>query len=221
MYPIVPPLLMVALLLGSARANVMGVDRTVEAGAAGLHVVVASIDRLRQLSLFPNDNRLLRRIAYVETRDGVDIATYREGYHGGIWQVDEEVFLQTQDVAAAPELAMLLQEVEEGTGIDWLAVVWSDLRRPLHSALATSIYFTLVAEEIPGAGNVEGQARYWKNYFSSDSRETVNDFINAVEELESEGEVCTAYMYTINTYAHVHVGTVNKLIQPRNKAISL
>ena len=203
MCPTVPSSLMMALLLGRASAIVMGVDRTVEPEAAGLHVVVASIDRLRQLNLFPSDNQLLRRIAYVETRDGVDIATYRDGYHGGIWQVDEEVFLQTQDVATAPELELLLQEVMEGTGIDWLAVVWTDLRRPLYSALATSIYFTLVPGEIPGTGNVEGQARYWKRYFSSDSQETANDFINAVKEFESEGELCT-YIYTVHIHSYVH-----------------
>lgn len=198
---IVPLFLRVALLLSGARAIAMGVDRTVEPEAAGLHVVVASIDRLRQLNLFPNDNQFLRRIAYVESRDGVDITTYRDGYHGGIWQVDEEVFLLTQNVAAAPELELLLQGVMEGTGIDWLAVVWSDLRKPLYSALATSIYFTLVPGEIPGAGDLQGQASYWKNYFSSDPQETVNDFIRAVEELESEGEACTCTRSVQSTHS--------------------
>lgn len=37
--------------------------------------------------LFNNDRLFLRRLAYVESRDGTDPKTYRQGYDGGIWQV--------------------------------------------------------------------------------------------------------------------------------------
>ena len=173
--------------MGRSSCNTAGVDRTVELEAAGLSVVVASIERLRQLNIFPTNNQLLRRIAYVETRDGVDIITYRSGYHGGVWQVDEAVFLQTQNTTTAPALALLLDRVLMTTGIDWRAVVWEELRKPLFSALAVSVLFTLVPAEIPGAGEVERQARYWKDHFNNDRLETVQNFVDAVEELESEG----------------------------------
>ena len=101
--------------------------------------------------------------------------------------MDEAVFLQTQNTTTAPALASLLDGVLTITGIDWRAVVWEDLRRPLFSALAASILFTLVPAEIPGAGEVERQARYWKDHFNDDPLETVQDFVDAVEELESEG----------------------------------
>ena len=37
----------------------------------------------------------MRRLAYVESRDGLDTDTYREDYHGGIWQVCDTQIIQT------------------------------------------------------------------------------------------------------------------------------
>ncbi|KAL5503271.1 hypothetical protein EMCRGX_G010194 [Ephydatia muelleri] len=36
---------------------------------------------------------LLRRVAYVESKDGTESFTYRSGYDGGIWQIDQTAFL--------------------------------------------------------------------------------------------------------------------------------
>ena len=57
-------------------------------GTSGTAVTTAAIDRMLIFGVFPSDNRLLRRVAYVETRDGVDVNTYRcvcvcEGGGGG------------------------------------------------------------------------------------------------------------------------------------------
>lgn len=42
--------------------------------------------------IFSEDRLFLRRLAYVESRDGTDAKTYRAGYNGGIWQVNDIVF---------------------------------------------------------------------------------------------------------------------------------
>ena len=170
-----------------ARGMVSAVDRTVEPEEAGSDVVMATIEQIKQFNLFPDDNRLLRRIAYAETRDGVDILTYRQGYHGGIWQVDEAIFTQTQDNNSFPELFPLVQGIQQRTGLNWLVISWNELRRPLFSGLAASIYLALIPEEIPGPGDIKGQASYWKKYFNSDPLDTAQTFVDAVEELESEG----------------------------------
>ena len=84
-------------------------DLTTELQAAGTDVVLASIALIQPLTIFPNDNRLLRRVAFAETRDGVDMDTFRPGYNGGIWQVDEDIFNQTQDTTANPELVHIIR----------------------------------------------------------------------------------------------------------------
>ena len=170
-----------------AHGMISAVDRTIDPGEAGTDVVVATIEQLKELNVFPPNNRLLRRIAYAETRDGVDIATYRPGYDGGIWQVDEIVFLLTQANSTSPELFPLLMEIRDLTDLDWLTLSWNELRRPFFSGMAASIYLAVLPEEIPGPGDIDGQARYWKQFYNSDPQDTVDDFVFAVEELESAG----------------------------------
>ena len=171
------------------------VDRTIRPGEAGTDVVMATIEQLEQLNVFPDTNRLLRRIAYAETRDGVDIATYRPGYDGGIWQVDELVFLRTQDTDTYPELEPLLRRILQLTSLDWLALPWNELRRPFFSGMAASIYLAVLPEDIPGPGDIAGQARYWKQFYNSDPLDTEQGFAFAVEELESIG-IHVACMYS-------------------------
>ena len=185
----------VVVVMTAADHGRSAVDRTITTGEAGFDVVVATIDLLRQLDIFPDDNRLLRRISFAETRDGVDFETYRAGYDGGIWQVDEPIFLQTQNLQLHPELRPLVEEIRQLTGLDWLALPWNELRRPFFSAMAAALFLSVVPEEIPGPGDVVGQARLWKMIYNSDPRNTEESFIAAVEELESEG-VCSTHTHT-------------------------
>ena len=53
------------------------IDLTTVPETAGIDVVFASVSRIQQANIFPDDNRLLRRVAFAETRDGIDPDTYR------------------------------------------------------------------------------------------------------------------------------------------------
>ena len=55
------------------------VDQTTVAEGSGENVVKAVIAKIRQTGIFSEDNSLLRRIAYAESKDG---NTYRAGYYG-------------------------------------------------------------------------------------------------------------------------------------------
>ena len=44
--------------------------------ASGSAVVHAVVRRIEDSNIFPSDNQLLRRIAYVESKDGTDSGTY-------------------------------------------------------------------------------------------------------------------------------------------------
>lgn len=53
------------------------IDLTTVPETVGIDVVFASVSRIQQANIFPDDNRLLRRVAFAETRDGIDLDTYR------------------------------------------------------------------------------------------------------------------------------------------------
>lgn len=53
------------------------VDLTIVPETSGTAVVFAAVSRIQLSNIFPDDQRLLRRVAYVETRDGIDADTYR------------------------------------------------------------------------------------------------------------------------------------------------
>ena len=52
-------------------------DLTIVPETSGIDVVFASVSRIQQANIFSDDNRLLRRVAFVESRDGIDLDTYR------------------------------------------------------------------------------------------------------------------------------------------------
>ena len=63
------------------------VDDTRRPGAKGAEVVESVVNLIDAACIFPEDKLFLRRLAYIESSDGNDPKTYRENYHGGIWQV--------------------------------------------------------------------------------------------------------------------------------------
>jgi len=62
-------------------------DETLVSGASGRDVVEAVTARLDASCIFPDDKLFFRRLANVESTDGIDSSTFRSGYYGGIWQV--------------------------------------------------------------------------------------------------------------------------------------
>ena len=143
------------------------VDETLEPGTSGEAVVKATVKRIRDLQetqvQLDDDKDLLYRIALVETRYGTDNDTYRADYHGGIWQVDEDMFNETK-VILDPS-SRLARNIANLIEIQWHATTWEDLRKPLHSGLAARLFLAGIDEEIPLASDIEDQARYWKTYY--------------------------------------------------------
>jgi len=75
------------VLLGLVALGTTTEDGTLTPGGSGSQLVESSCDRIQASCIFDDDKLLLRRIAYVESQDGLSPDTYRDGYHGGIWQV--------------------------------------------------------------------------------------------------------------------------------------
>ena len=117
------------------------------------------------------------RIACVESNFGNDANTYQDNYHGGIWQVDEIGFKDTQDVASHNKLTERFKQIQNAAGINWQSVTWEDLRKPIYSGIAARLFLLNNPTVIPTT--VRGQAQYWKEYYNTEKgKGTVQDFIN-------------------------------------------
>ncbi|XP_072045520.1 uncharacterized protein [Amphiura filiformis] len=115
-------------------------------------------------NIFP-DKGFLRRTARVESNDGCHPSTFRSGYHGGIFQVDKVGFQDTQNTASHPGLTSKHQAIQKEFGIDWKTVQYSDLQKPLYSAIAARLLLSNKPEAIPST--VAGQAAYWKKHYNT------------------------------------------------------
>ena len=133
----------------------------------------------------------------METKDGADSAkTFRESYHGGLWQVDEKFFLQTKDTSTYPILLEKHKEIKSKLDIDWTTVKWEDLRAPLYCGLAAWLYMCTRKDPIPL--NIEEQAEFHKkNYEKPDDSNFNKMFVEAVAVMETIKEgIVTVYTST-------------------------
>ena len=162
------------LLLGASAAVID--ERIIEPGANGTSVVLLTVAHLQQTTVFADDNGMLRRIAYAETRDWT-----REG--DNIWQVSEDALLQTQ-VSDHPTLTVKHSLIFRELEIDWVSVEWPQLEKPLYSAIAARLVLFLAPERLPDASDIEGQALFWKRYYSPNG--SVEEFSGAAHELEGK-----------------------------------
>ena len=181
-----------SVLFGIARCQ--GQDLTTQSGTNGSAVVSACIAQIVESRIFSSDNEMLRRIAYVETGYGNDMDTYRSGYDGGIWAVDQQLFDITQDTVTFPALIPLQEQVQSNFSIAWSSVQWNDLRMPLYSALAARLYFYTVSDPIPLSSNIQSQATYWVTHYNtlgmvSDFETLVNELVTISGKLISHGVV--------------------------------
>ncbi|XP_072021860.1 uncharacterized protein [Amphiura filiformis] len=156
-------------------------DLTRKPNTKGKDVTQAAVDVVVQSGIFPKDNDFLRRIACVESKDGTHPNTYRAGYDGGIWQVDRIGFEDTKDTVSHPGLVAKYVQIHQAFGIDWSRVQWSDIRKPLYSAIAARLFLSNKPHAIPNSADIVGQAAYWKLHYNTAGNGTEQDFIDRVE----------------------------------------
>ena len=154
-----------------------------ENGRSGTDVVLLSIAYIHQVAIFQDDNNLLRRIAFVETKDGSNPDAFNQGNSGGIWAVDEDTFLNMQiNKNSNSSLLQKYEEIRNLFGIEWEAVQWSELNKPLYSALAARLVLFIAPEDIPSSEAVPAQAKFWKDHYNGDG--SIKDFVRAANKLE-------------------------------------
>ncbi|XP_071145061.1 uncharacterized protein [Mytilus edulis] len=137
-------------------------DKTRTPNASGSDVVEAVVNLIREACIFPNDKLYLRRLAYVESMDGLEANTYRPNYYGGIWQIDQDMF---QQIATAIVLDDAKKMITQRIGIDRSKVQWIDLAKPLYSGLAAALFTLLKAGKNGIPRGIHYQANFWVNTY--------------------------------------------------------
>ena len=171
--------------------------------ACGSDVVEAVIARLKKCDIFSEDHQFLRRLAFVETRDGADENTFTRQESGGIWGLhkdklnvlhSETSLFKNETVWTVVSECIAMVVIENTRGPMVPSVDF--LNKPLLSGLAAGLYLyylgTNGTASIPLAENRTGQAQFWKKYYHS-GNVTEDDFIQRVYILEREGK-CILYI---------------------------
>ena len=183
-------------------------DLTLQEGANGAAVVQAVIAKMDSSEIFPSDHRLLRRIAYVENRDGTGRGAQSLSCRGGIWAVEKGRF---KELALAVELSAIRDDIRRVFLIDWALVAWNDLLKPFYSGLAARLilfYLELSGTAgIPLAGDIQNQAQFWfREYHSGRGNVTVEQFVMEVNILDKvEGvfidttKITSLYLHSWNS----------------------
>lgn len=170
------------LVLGIVRGQA---DHTRSDGAKGSAIVEAVLAELHDACVYPEDGQLLRRLAFVESRDGMDPATYAAPGSGGIWRVEQSMLQRTQ--SERQHLAQQYDLIRNKLGIEWPSVTGDDMRRPLYSALAAALFLTLEGSPVTVPLTVEGQAAFWLSHYrhpAAGSGLTEQNFTEPVKNLQ-------------------------------------
>ena len=163
-------------------------ERILQHGSNGTAAVLLTVAYIEKSSVFADDNGMLRRIAYVETRDGTRA-------HQNIWAVSRQALQQTQ-LSEHPTLNVKHNLIALEFAIGWNTVELEDLERPFYSAIAARLLLFLAPERLPDSNDIEDQARFWKQYYNING--SLSDFTGAAYELEG--------------LAHAGSHTIHKLV---------
>ena len=166
-------------------------DRTLEDGAVGLDVVEVTIKKIKDSQIFPDDNGIMKRIAYVESKFGENSTVYGHGQFGGIWMLNKVAFDQlTLNRENHQEINdKIYPALKDYFKIDFTEISYNKLREPLLSGIFARMFLHIINEQIPEFSSIEGQAAFWRdNYNDSNSDRSVESFMNDVNHMEKTYE---------------------------------
>ncbi|CAH1777088.1 unnamed protein product [Owenia fusiformis] len=162
--------------------------RLLDVTARGADVVNDVVEEIGRAKIFPNDQRFMKRIAFLETRNG---ESANEG-SGGIWKVSKKAFEDIQN--NGDTFHKRLQEKEDliqaNWGLKWNNLAYRDLDSPFISGLAARLYLSNDPSPIPAEKELDLQTRYWADKYhpANDEIESKETAIAALKRAEL-GEV--------------------------------
>ena len=178
-----------------AQNNGCSVDKSIRKQISGLgsngSELVNTIVRILECSGdFEDDNLFMRRLAYVETRDGA------EGQGStGIWNATKHHLNAMAYGVRMGSFPDLVDQTCEEFGVDMKVAVRNpeslDLTDPLVSGVVARFYLHYVTVErgiqIPSGEDVNGQATFWFSQFRmNDGTATPQHFTRRVAKLKGQ-----------------------------------
>ena len=97
-----------------------------------------------------------------------------------------------------------IDEIRQAFHIDWRAVTWQDLRKPLYSGLAAALYLTLKAgtQELPQT--VEAQGKFWGDRYHTGG--APYNYTSTVEQMKTGRMLSTFLLYlNYNNYNYYNI----------------
>lgn len=132
--------------------------------------------------LFPSKGLMHKTVAH-ESHMGQHPNTFREGYYGGVAQVDPIGFEDTQDIKAHPGLRRKYDMIRQHFDIDWPSVQYEELVDPLKSIIAGRLRYMNVPAAVPD--DDLGQAKYWKRHYNTEAgKGTPEKFLKSLNKLK-------------------------------------
>ena len=163
--------------------------------ANGSYVVDTVLEIINQSGIFDPDHRFMRRIAYVETRDGTESVTYERACNKrvGIWGLSINMLRHMRNrirQKPTPRLSRAERLICQTFGVNMSGDERLNLRNPLVSGIVARFYLLYLRElrVMPLPGCAQGQADYWRKYYRA--RDNVTGNINFQERVvELEGKI--------------------------------
>ena len=162
-------------------------------GANGSCVVEAVLKQLNKSGIFQQDHRFMRRMAFVETRDGRETVheNFTRCHKGvGIWGMTQ-IFFQSMKRRMRnveyPQLNTVVRDICEAFGVNLTGHERLNLRNPLVSGIVARFYllYLTVLQDVEFPESKEHQATFWQSQYRLSSSPTLMvRFEERVIELE-------------------------------------
>ena len=178
-------LLKLLMLLGTAAVDVL------QPGGSGKLVVDTILRMITNSHIFQIDYGFLRKLAWVESRFGLNNSRHLDNGQVGIWNFLETQLAETKNTTTHPGLKEVHQNITDKFGIDWTSTILADIHKPLFAGLGANILLSIKPHSPPVDNQPHGQ--YWKKYFWSQglSETQFLDDAKSIPPISNPEEICT------------------------------
>ena len=181
------PLLLVCQCFGARNCIVNPRLVSEISDTTGPKVVNDVLHKVECSGVFEDDNNFMRRLAYVETADGVD-ETYI-----GIWgNTSCKMVHELNSTILSFNYSTLINQIRDDLRIDVLFEkrdCKKKVKTPLVSYVLARFYLHVITvtnkTQIPQSDDIFGQAEFWELYFKREDLSAM-DFIVKVNELKGK-----------------------------------
>ncbi|CAF1093194.1 unnamed protein product [Didymodactylos carnosus] len=161
-------------------------DHTLTPKKVGTDVVEAVVDKIQSACFFDDDKGFLRRLALVDTNDGLNVSSSEPAT--GPWRITQQMLEQTIH-KPPPIVERLTVKINSIFGFWWKHTTMAMLEKPFYSGLAMRLYLEVLKTKLKidkksYPTTIAEQAAVWAKYIRPGANEKV--YILRASEKEFE-----------------------------------